>query len=465
MRPERKLFGHRGSTYREIAELERAVHAAWWGRYAAASGFAEVSQATVLSEIARVWMFSALPTTKKAFLTAVVEHCCDAEKTRGRPDLPLRFRTDWSNGAKTEYYYTHATFPTEFVHIVVALEQAPSWPWDTRLTGQRKLAYHYQYRSEPVKTVATIPSPSTTDAVTGELEINRLYTNDLYDGLRTGRYRLYAYGAAGPEAFPTYIAVPASDENARDQGTSVAKSLSAYHTLFKGDAKRNVATLKPIDVSESSNADADHRFMLACLGVRVLVLDVYTATFRIASPDLDGTLVVTLEGYFASRIDAEQAFKDLNPQAKLMAVRPGPKVIGDALRDRARKWTPADAAREDVFVLQNELLGRLGEGLILLDQVSNAAEVTFAKLAGTGVFLSWWWSLSGRTRRTLISALKDLQVQQALRAEIMCAFLEVHRMHVLSHPYFDGKTYSEVAERSEKLLKAAVNKAITGDRP
>lgn len=451
-------------TYEEVAELERLVHEIWWRRFAEASGKLKVVAAAVMKEIEGTWPLDGFHVQRGMFLRAVIEHACDAEGQRGQAGFPLRFTTTWSNGVttfrggKTEDYAIHATFPTELVHIVLALEQAQSWSWAHTLGDARKFESASLETPKSPTDASTLLEPSRIDE--GCRELNKFYTRDLYDGLRVGRYRMFEFGGRRSGAPPRYLAVPATAEPPEAQGNHVSALLRRFHPAFQGHAAALVTRLEPIDVSARSNADTNNEFMLACLGVRVLVLDVYTATLRVSGEELGGTTVVSTEGYFASLTEAGKAFKNV-PSATLVGVRPGPKVISDALRKRARDWNQKGGQREHAFVLQNELLGRLGEGMILLDQLSNENELGVASLAGSGVFLSWWWSLTGSTRRALISGLKELRVQQTLRAEIMGALLEVQRIHVLSHAYFDEKTYAAAALAGEAREDAAT-KAITG---
>ncbi|MEZ4323873.1 MAG: hypothetical protein R3B40_01580 [Polyangiales bacterium] len=73
------------------------------------------------------------------------------------------------------------------------------------------------------------------------------------------------------------------------------------------------------------------------------------------------------------------------------------------------------------------------------------------------MFLSWWWSLSGRVRRELVEALRDGQVQQAIRIELMEALLEVQRVHVLSHEFFQETIFAAHAKHQEQLAQRAAS--------
>ncbi len=434
-------------SYNEIKYFERTVHEEYWSVYSAHSGFKKVKYDSVREGLASD--LDALPPSKKGFLEKIVEHLYSLEEKRGMPDAPLRFWADWRDEVSKakEGFYIHASSLTELIYIVHVLQGVHSWPWGSSLSS-RLWPELSIYKSETVA-IDTSATSDPDDPRDRYREFNKFYVKDLYGGIWSGKYRLFSYGnnKVGGQ-WPRYIAAPAIDMSPGEQCQRLRDSLHKYHPQFSR-APQFLSTMAPVDIERASAASDDHQFMLACLGLRVYVVDIYTATFRGVNPGDMSEVVNTQEAYFASFEQAERAFSNLKSPSSLVAVRPGPQVIGDALLEAAKSWKVGEAS----FALQNELLGRLAEGLILLDQLAGKNELNLARLAGAGVLLSWWWSFTGRTRKELVDCLKNEIQRQALRAEIMGALLEVQRLHILSHPYFQETFYHPRALEDDESLR------------
>lgn len=216
------------------------------------------------------------------------------------------------------------------------------------------------------------------------------------------------------------------------------------------------------DVKSFLKNTSDDRTILHLHGLRVLCLEKYTATYQVEAINAEhiGDLhCLTVEGYFRTLDEATAAFRAATAHHKVMGVRPGPRILPDSLRRELR-----EAKEKDLFLLQNQLLGRLAEGLIALDQASNLSEARLSKLAGVGVFVSWWWSLTGHLRRELVNALRDAQLQQAIRIELMDALLEVQRAHILGHDFFKETLFANHAKRVDEFERDQVRMLLQSPR-
>lgn len=386
--------------------------------------------------------------------TALVKAWVELEKSRSAPEDPLTFMTGWVDAsdpkAKKEEYLVAASDVPELVHLISAMEER-SWPWTTGLK---------QPKLKTLKLYAAVPKNTSPDYTPrSEKLFNKFYVHDLYDGLRAGRYRLFEYrNDRLADAESSYVAVTASDELPEVQCARVRTSLQQVNPFFNGSAASRLEGLKPVpDIMALSD--------LTLYGLNVYVVDIYTATYKVESPDTVGTYqYVSHEGYFPGYAEAKLGFEKATTQHRLMGVRPGPKVLSDELRRELRQ-----AKGEDLYLLQNQLLGRLAEGLIAQDHLANLGEARIARVAGAGVMLFFWWTLSGRIRRELVEMLQDAKVQQALRMELMEALLEVQRLHILEHKFFFEQTlfagFAHARLESEQKAAGELDTVLGGSVP
>ncbi len=450
----------------EIEHLSREVHRIYWRDYAIASGFKRITAEAVLEKLEQSQGIRAQGGPRVDALRAVVRHLCKLEANRPGPEEPILFSTDWEgtsgNKRKQENYSVFASDMLDLSFSLLTMERE-KWPWDSELSSQRKLL------PDTVVTVTQKVSKPRFDSSPDyspreEKVANKHYVSGLGEGLLSGRIRLFRYSNQKLQSsYASFIAADASDEDPKVQCASIQASLRRFHPTFRAD-RDLLANLSHVEnVSDVFAGRCDGVSLMTLQGVRVFCVGKYTATYKVASTDhetLGDTFYVPIEGYFRSLAEARSSFQTLSEHIKVVGVRPGALVLPKLLRDQLRK-----VDGKDLFLLQNQLLGRLAEGLIILDQLSNLSEARLAKLAGTGVFLSWWWTLSGRVRRELVEALADEQVKQAVRIELMEALLEVQRVHVLSHDFFRETIFAAHAKHKEELSLDATKSlslALTG---
>jgi hypothetical protein len=428
---------------REILHLHRAVTEECRQYWNITQKFQNLNVDTILASICTREGIMAERSDLDKCRTALIKAWIKVEKKRPSPEEPLLFETTWIDSAdpkasQEEEYVVAASDLPELVHLISVME-GRRWTWKSSLQQPRLKSFK---TCDPVakSTIRPDYSPRT------EKVFNKFYVYDLYDGLRAGRYRLFEYrNERLADVAPSYIAVTASDEAPEIQCIRVRTSLQQLNPFFKGSAVPRLHGLKYVqDVTKVNE--------LTLYGLNVYVVDIYTATYKVELSAPMGTYqYVSYEGYFPGYDAAKAGFKDAAKQHILMGVRPGPKVLSDELRHELEA-----TKGEDLYLLQNQLLGRLAEGLIAHDQLANLSEARVARVAGAGVMLFFWWSLSGRVRRELSEALCDAKVQQALRMELMEALIEAQRLHVLQHKFFEQTLYAGFATaRLEGEQKAA----------
>ena len=439
---------------REILHLHHVVTQECKRHWTISDKFQKLNEKDILAAICKregiVPERSQLEHCRAALITAWIR----LDKKRPSADEPLSFKTTWIDAAdpktsQKETYVVAASDLPELVHLVSAMQENP-WPWDSDLKQPRLRSF------APCGPFARNTSPDY--APKNDEVFNKFYVHDLYDGLHAGRYRLFEYGNKRlANAPPSYIAAPASDEAPARQCARVQASLQQLSPFFNGSAADRLSGLKHVQ-------DVTKPGPLTLYGLNVYVVDVYTATYKVESPESVGTYqYVSHEGYFPGYGDAKLGFEGATTHHELMGVRPGPKVLSDELRRELRA-----AKGEDLYLLQNQLLGRLAEGLIAQDQLANLTEPRVARVAGSGALLFYWWTLSGRVRRELIEVLREEKVQQALRMELMEALLEVQRLHVLGHKLFEQTLYAPFARarlESEKAVAEGFDNVLGGSLP
>jgi hypothetical protein len=444
----------------EIAHLSAEVHRIYWMEYAVNSSFKRVSPESVCKAVEASQGIRGEDGARGQALRALVKHLASLEASRPSPADPIQFETKWEgmNGPKkkTEDYAVFASDVLDLAYCLYTL-QGTAWTWESEIRSVLRLT------KDSVRAVKRNPAGAPFGWAPEynpreDRVVNKHYVNGLGEKLLAGRMRLFRYHNENVRStYPSFIAADASDETPQEQCQRIQRSLRQFHPSFRAD-RDVLSNLTYVDDVAGSLADGHSGVTpLTLQGVRVYCIGKYTATYKVASTDEDRlgeAFLVPVEGYFRSLGEAKAAFRSVSEKIKLIGVRPGSLVLPDRLRKQLRDLRDHE---KDLFLLQNQLLGRLAEGLIILDEVSNLTEARLAKLAGTGVFLSWWWSLSGRVRRELVEALSDEQVQQAIRIELMEALLEVQRVHILSHEFFQETIFAAHAKHQEQLAQRAAN--------
>ncbi len=440
---------------RELIHVSRLVLEECRRYWLVDDGFKKIDETKVLAAVGQQADIVAGRSKRDESLICWIKACVALEKTRTSPDAPLVFFTTWADGSVAkpkgeEEYRVLASDVAELVHLVSVMEEK-AFPWPA---SALKKPHLFGLKAILLKDV--VPAPHYAPLT--EKIFNKFYVQDLHDALWAGRYRLFEYRyQRSDQAVPNYIAAMASDEPPIDQCRKIQSSLPQFDEHFAGKAAERLQDLR--HVADVSTVDE-----LTLYGRNVYVVDVYTATYKMESPKVDGTFhYASHEGYFTSYDRAAARFAKAATQHTLMGVRPGPKILSDALRLRLR-----GAERNELYLLQNQLLGRLAEGLITEDQLSNQSEAQLARLAGAGVAVSFWWSLTGRARRELIQLLKKGLTLQALRGEMMEALLEVQRLHVKGHAFFADTIYAPVAEiglEAENSASHRLEAALASSRP
>ncbi|MFZ4790520.1 MAG: hypothetical protein ACOYMW_06475 [Candidatus Competibacteraceae bacterium] len=429
----------------EIAHFNRCVHQFYWRKYAVDQGFARPGRAMVIRQISDKQGITGLHDPRRsAAIERLIGHFADIEYYRSSVGEPILFETSWNDQINHRTYLIRASDVLELVRIVLIMKKQNPWPLMPLLENPDWTNIEPE-APNPATYAGLVQYPP--GAVGGVL--NKFYSKNLFDGLQRGRYRLFKYSNPNIEAYPiNYIAACATEDSPEAQCDKLRQSLQRLHPAFVG-AAHLLNNLSVVKVKDDGSDD------LTMFGLRVFVVDLYTATYRVEANDIDNlgrTFYVSHEGYFRTRAEAQNAFTAIILQHTLIGVRPGPKILSDQLREQLRT-----VKGEQLFSLQNQLLGRLAEGLIALDEVSNLTEERIAKLAGSGVFLSWWWTFSGRLRRELVLSLKDELIKQALRVELMEALLQVQRLHILSHDFFHDTLYTALAKVNEKEIAEFTN--------
>ncbi len=437
----------------EITHLNRYVHQVYWREYVVDEGFVRPDK-VVVNRVINERTITRLSERRKTALEKLIGHFADIERRRSSVGEPILFKTSWrGRNNSTQVYRIRASDVLELVQIVLIMKKN-QWTWEPVLENPDWIGIEPEY---PDPVTYERPLQYNPGAVSGVL--NKFYSKNLFDGLQRGHYRLFKYSDQHIVDYPHYIAACATEDPPEAQCKKLQESLQRLHPDFVGYKSHLLTNLSVVKVKDDGSDDLqstikkDGGSPLTMFGLRVFVVDIYTATYRVESNDIDNlgrTCYVSHEGYFRTRGEAQTAFTAALKRG-LIGVRPGPKILSDQLRDQLRDQF-SKVTEDQLFSLQNQLLGRLAEGLIALDDESNLTEARIAKLAGSGVFLSWWWTFSGRLRRELVLSLKEQLIKQALRVELMEALLQVQRLHILSHPFFRDTLCKPWADGTEKAM-------------
>lgn len=435
----------------ELEHLFQIFHERFWFESALHSGFEKPDKDKIINDICRSEEIYGLDNERQAMFKSFLQHLYYLEEKRSSPEEPLCFEVEWkcSTNRIKEEYIVKASDIFELTQILSVMTSS-KWPWDSRLQNQELLSVDIISKKELSNKNTAQYNPSS------DKFLNPFYPNKLFTSLQEGKFRLFQYENKNIKSpWPNYIVAEATEEDPDTQCKKLKKSLQILHPIF--NSSNNIDNLKPVDYKDVIKTSP-----FTIFGVRVFTVRLYTATYSVESANEDeigNCLYSSHEGYFQNQEEAQQAFKSVTVQHKLIGVRPGSKILSDSIRKKLQ-----EAKGGDLFSLQNQLLGRLAEGLIALDQVANLSEARIAKLAGTGVILSWWWMLTGYTRRELVKALSAEAVRQALRVEIMEALLQVQRLHILSHPFFHDTIYYPIAkelENKEEILSNEIDRKLS----
>ncbi len=349
------------------------------------------------------------------------------------------FSTFWKDGRAADASETEIQIASsdlaEFTHQLGVIQRMLTTGYKGQSMGKPVLVRFTQVKSK---------------AFTAAKALNHDYVSDLYEDLQRGRARLFVYSNVALNEPDRYVAATATEHAPAEQAKELRRLLLLHNPHFEGRGAL-LANLRPVEnialVPEAT-----------LYGAQVYPVQQYTATRRWLQQDGSPEYVVQ-DAWFHDLKEAQTGFKQ-SYGAELQAVRPGPRILSDTLLKTLKAASPVD-----FFALQNDLMGRVGEGLILLDQLANDSEARLAKLAGVGVVVTFWWTFSKRMRRELISALREGIVQQALRAELMVAMLQLQRVHVLSNPMFRGSLQAKLAEASLEATAEAERKALSAHGP
>jgi len=256
---------------------------------------------------------------------------------------------------------------------------------------------------------------------------NGTYRKGFAQELAQGQWRLFSIDVSrDSRPHYRYVAIPSARGRrhaAAHDKEILLRSLKTDHPYFRDLGMDHHRSIREIDVVDHLRSKGGP---FAAMGFRCVPLELYTATFLFQ--DRDGsTRYISQEGYFNSLHEAQVAFATKLDKHDMVGVRPGGLVFSEDLRQRLQ-----DATETDFWSLQRELIAHLSTGMIQLDMLANNAEGRNQALAGTGVVVSAWWFVSQHTRRELVGALEDAQVQQALRFELMESLIALNRLHALN---------------------------------
>ena len=98
--------------------------------------------------------------------------------------------------------------------------------------------------------------------------------------------------------------------------------------------------------------------------------------------------------------------------------------------------------------------------MIVMDQAANERELVIEQFAGSGVVASWYWFMSGRTRRELLQALRYERTEQALRLELMDTLLETYRVHIRASDLFAESYDQVIAARGQERRELSEREAV-----
>ena len=450
----------------DVHKLAAIIHDEYWARKDA-NPKRRVNHSNLVEDLAQVRSF-ANPNDKVNF-QKLAEYLIDLEASRESRDEPICFRI--THGGRGIPAHVHASDVEELQYFLTRLA-SQDWSGVTKPVGLQ------------VKRIASVDSVGphmlveklldnkggklpTREALTpvydGWLQplegkvLNPLFRKGLFAELVTGQQRLFKLNMAPgqPGAVTAYVCIPraayASEADQLDDRLRLAESLRLYHPcpwLTDGVLQ----TLTEVEIAE---IEGEPDGIFVPMGYRLLPLDLYTATFRHQEQD-HVVHYVSYEGYFNSMAEAWVGFTERLGRAPV-GVRPGGRLLTKGIRRRL-----AEAKPEDAWALQNALLSRLCTGMIVLDQAANGRQLVIAQFAGSGVVASWYWFMSGRTRKELLRALGDERTAQALRLELMDTLLETYRVHIRSSDLFADSLDQAVAARGQERRESSERDAVDG---
>ena len=448
----------------DVHKLAAIIHDEYWARKEA-DPKRRVNHSKLVEDLGQVRNLASQD--EKANFQTLAKYLVELEASRGSRDEPICFRV--THGGKGLPGYLHASDVEELQFFLTQLaakdwssvekpdslevkriasvaSKAPTAPLQKLLSNKagklptlEQLAQVYDNWLQPLQ---------------GEV-VNPLYRKGLFFELITGQQRLFRLNMAPgqPGAVTAYICIPraayASDVDQEEDRRRLAESLRLYHPCPRL-TEPVLQTLQEVCVS-AIDKEPDGIFVLT--GYRLLPLDLYTATFQHLDED-HVVHYVSYEGYFNSLAEAWVGFSSRLGKAP-EGVRPGGRLLTERIKHQLAEATP-----EDAWALQHVLLSRLCTGMIVLDQAANQRELLIEQFAGSGVVASWYWFMSGRTRKELLGALRDERTTQALRLELMDTLLETYRVHIRSSDLFAESYDQAIAVRGQERRELSEREAV-----
>jgi len=448
----------------EVHKLASTIHEEYWARKEA-DPKRRVKPAKLVQDLMQVRNLNS-PSQRTAFET-LGKYLAGLESSRGSRDEPICFKI--TPGGKGLPSHVHASDVEELQYFLsllgtrewtglekpddLQIKKITSVESKTPTTPLAKLL-EGKAASPPTAVQLTPVYDHWLQPLDGAI-FNPLYRKGLFFELITGQQRLFKLNMAPgqPRAATAYLCIPraayASDVNQEEDRRRLADSLRLYHPCPRL-TEPVLNTLEEIDIRE---IEKEPNGVFVMMGYRLMPLDLYTATFRHQEKD-HVVHYVSYEGYFTSLAEAWVGFT-----ARLgrepVGVRPGGRLLTERIKQDLK-----EAKAEESWALQSSLLSRLCTGMIVMDQAANERELVIEQFAGSGVVASWYWFMSGRTRRELLQALRYERTEQALRLELMDTLLETYRVHIRASDLFAESYDQVIAARGQERRELSEREAV-----
>lgn len=435
-------FVQRYASVERLRWLQEVVRDEYW-RYVAQQS--ERPDADDLAEDVVLRFGGSEDPVRRDVFVVLIEFLSKLEDSRPQKVDPIR--VEHRTGDFT--FYVRATDFVEYMRFTTAIEKL-EWCWgptpSDRTSRIPSEVWHKKEKGE--RSAVTISSLSQFPS--DDRPFNPQYKSGMYTGILNGKMRLFRFFMeSGGDCPAHYICVPATSDDPESQLVKLKKSLSVRHPEFVIHPHRWMS-LSHVDVSYFVESEGD-RATFVMMGFHTMPMDSYTATYRVSHPREPGKYqYVFVEGYFQSIEVARQAFSATSGSAHVVGVRPGSVLLNEGLREALR-----NPERRKFWVVQHHLMSCLADGLLLLNDLSDQDEQQIARMAMMGGLALWWWGFTGRVRTELIQNLRDKQVQQALRVELMQTLLALQRVHILNHKFFENTPLRLLAEQEAQDLEGA----------